>query len=153
MKILLAIFMALFATSISAREVELSGLSAKAVYDAMTSTEKLNLFQDSAMGKTYVTTGVIKCFKSMVVNEEEMACSFSSDEPNPSVNVVLSSKQDYEVVGEIRMVLAQATGAEVQVNDERKELALKSLSCKRSGYNHVLDDLEIEIKYSCSLTL
>lgn len=154
MKVFL-ILTCLISSAAFARDITLSGAQAKAVYDTL-STAKLEGYQDGAMGKRFITIGAIGCFKSTIVNKEEMGCTFESQEGAYPVNVSLKSgygDDDYQTVSEIRMVLSDVTQAEVQTQIERKELNIKKLACKMSGHNHVLDNIDIEVNYSCELTL
>lgn len=155
MRNLLILITLLFTSVAFSTEVSISGSQAKAVFDAL-STEKLEGFQDGAMGKRYITIGAINCFKSTVMDKEEMGCTFESQEGVDPLKVTLKSGysgEDYTALSEIRMVLNDVTKAELQTQINRKELKIKSLECKLSGYNHVLDSLEIEVNYSCEIKL
>ena len=155
MKTLLMLTALIFSANSFAREVKISGTQAKAVFDAL-STEKLEGYQDGAMGKIYITIGAINCFKSTVANQEEMGCKFESQEGVDPLTVTLTSGyhgEDYASLSEIRMVLGDVTKGEVQTQVERKELKIKSLECKKTGYNFVLDALEIEVNYSCEISI
>ncbi len=155
MKTLLILAVLVVTTNSFARDVKISGTQAKAVFDAL-SIEKLEGYQDGAMGKIYITIGAINCFKSTVTNQEEMGCRFESQEGVEPLKVTLTSGyqgEDYASLSEIRMVLGDVTKGEVQTQVERKELKIKSLECKKSGHNFVLDSLDIEVNYSCEISL
>lgn len=151
MKGLIIIAFTLLASSAFAREINLTGLKAKALYSSL-DIDHLDIFRDGGMGKRYIEIGPIDCFKSMVVDNEFMGCTFKSKVPSDNVTITLGSTNSYQEVGEIRFALGQATKSEVQ-SETRKDLKVKSVSCKYSGYGHVLDSMEIEVKYDCKITL
>lgn len=155
MKTLLIIATLLSTTATFARDITIAGSQAKAVYDSL-EIEKLEGFQDGALGKRYITIGAINCFKSTVADQEEMGCKFDSQEGVDPLTVTLKSGyggDDYASLAGIRMVLGDVTKAEVQTQVERKELKIKTLECKMSGHNHVLDNINIEVNYSCEISL
>ena len=85
-----------------------------------------------------------------------MGCTFESQKGTDPLNISLKSgygDEDYKDVSEIRMALSDITQAEVRTELERKELKINSLDCKMSGYSHVLDNIDIEILYTCKITL
>ncbi len=155
MKTLLVLATLLSTTATFAKDITITGTQAKAVFDSL-SIEKLSGFEDGAMGKRYITIGSINCFKSTIAEKEEMGCKFESQEGVDPLTVTLTSGysgEDYAPLSEIRMVLGDITKADIQTQAERKELKIKSLECKKSGYNFVLDNIEIEVSYSCDITL
>lgn len=139
--------------SVFARDIVIKGLEAKAVMDTLSSNEKLSVFQDGGMGKRYVFIDVINCSKSTVVGKEIQVCAFNTIINEKPVSVTLFSDEDNSSLEEIRYVLASVTNAEKNVNSQRKELSIKSLTCKQSGVGHVLDDIAIELRYECKITL
>lgn len=155
MKTLLVLAIALSSSYALARDITLSGSQAKSVYDTL-SIEKLEGFQDGAMGKRYITIGAIDCFKTTTAEKEEMGCKFESQPGVDPLKVELKSGyggEDYENVAQIRFVLADVTKAEVQTQAERKNLKIKALECKMAGINFVLDHINIEVDYSCKISL
>lgn len=153
MKLLLVIVLAISTTSAFSKEITLKGLKAKAVFDALTSDKKLSVFEDGGMGKIFIIMNSIDCFKNTASNNELMSCTFKARNGENTEEVILSSAENFEDVANIRFALANATGAETQVNSERKELKISNLECKYSGFNHVLDSNEIEIKYECKMSI
>ncbi|MEA9356038.1 hypothetical protein SHI21_07495 [Bacteriovorax sp. PP10] len=150
MKGLLILALAFTTSSVFAKDINLSGLTAKAVYDSL-SIEKLQPFFDGGMGKMYVNIGSIVCDKN--VDKELMTCLFKTEGGLNDAEVLLSSNEDYIAVGIIRMALSEATGAEIQTSAVSKKLVIKSLSCHTAGYSHVLDSIEIETRYECKITI
>ena len=151
MKGLLIIAFTLLSSSLFAKEINLTGLQAKALYGSL-DIEQLQIFSDGGMGKRFIDIGPIECFKSMAVENESMGCSFESKTPSDKVKITLGSTNSYAEVGEIRFALSKATKAETQT-ETRKDLKIKSVFCKYSGYGHILDGLEIEVKYDCKITI
>lgn len=151
MKGLIIIAFTLLTSSVFAKEINLKGLPAKALYSSL-DIDHLEIFRDGSMGKSYIEIGPIDCFKSTVVDNEFMGCTFKSKIPSDNVTITLGSTNSYQEVGEIRFALGLATKAEVQT-ENRKELKVKSVFCKYSGYGHILDSIEIEVKYECKITI
>lgn len=135
-------------SSALSREITLSGLKAKAVFDTLSSHEKLKVFTDAAMGVRLIAMNDVSCLKNTFPGKEIISCTFH-DETN-HVNLYSDTDQGLE---EIRFVLVESSRNESQTTDTLKELFIKKLSCKVSGLGHVLDDNAVELKYSCSLVL
>ena len=151
MKGLLIIAFTLLSFAVSAKEINLTGLQAKALYSSL-NIAQLEIFSDGSMGKKYIDIGPIECFKSMVVDNESMGCTFQSKVPSDNIKITLGSTNSYAEVGEIRFALGMATKAETQT-ETRKDLKIKSIFCKYTGYGHILDSIEIEVKYDCKITI
>lgn len=149
MKHLIVLAIALMTTSVFAKDITITGLQAKALYSAL-DIEELSVFHDGGMGKQYINIGSVYCFKN--VSTELMGCVFGSTDPQDTSRISVGSTNNYNEVGEIRFALSEATQAEVQTAD-RKDLKVKGIACKYSGYGHVLDSIEIEVKYECNISL
>jgi hypothetical protein len=152
MKIILTLALALITSTTFARDITVSGIKAKALYDVL-AIEKLHEFNDAAMGKQYVTIGSIDCVKKVLADSQMAACTFNSPIGSDPAEVKLTSEEDFNELNQIRFVLAEVTGAEITTNAETKTLKVKSLSCKYYGYGSVLDSLEIEVRYNCTISL
>jgi hypothetical protein len=150
MKFILVFTLALMNTAAMAKDITISGLKAKALYDTLAIT-KLEPFHDGGMGKSYINIGAIDCLKKVSL-EAEMKCSFKSQDEQNSTIVNLISSEDYKELKEIRFALSEVTSAEITIGTE-KMLKVKAVACKYSGYGHVMDSLEVEVKYDCTVTL
>ena len=151
MKTLLFLGILAFSQLIMATEINLTGLSAKAVQDTLESENKLQVFADGGMGKRYLEIGAINCTKSTVQDHEFQACTFKSK--YDETEVTLKSSTYNGSLDQIRSVLSLATLAETQTSDETKSLSIQSLKCVTSGIGHVLDTIKLEMNYSCTITL
>jgi hypothetical protein len=151
MKYLIVLAITLMTSSVFAKDITLTGLQAKALYSAL-SIEELSIFHDGGMGKSYITIGPVYCFKNVTTDVELMGCVFGSADPQDTSRITLGSTDNYNEVGEIRFALSEATKAEIATST-RKDLKVKGISCKYSGYGHVLDSIEIEVKYECNISL
>jgi len=150
MKIFLTLIMLVATTSAYSNEVNIKGLKAKALMDTLLSNEKLQIFQDGGMGKIYLTMTNVSCLKNTFPGKEIIACTFHGEDTSTEVKLYSTEDRGME---EIRYVLVEASRNETQTTETMKELSIKKLECKVSGLGHVLDDNDIELKYTCALTL
>lgn len=148
MKIFFAFLLVTSFSSAHAKDISLQGLKAKALMDTLTANEKLQVFTDAAMGKRYLSMKDISCLKNTFPGKEIIACTFHGE----TNNVSLYSDTDKGMEG-IRYVLVEAAKNETQTTDTLKELVIKKLDCKVAGIGHVLDDNDVELKYSCTLSI
>lgn len=150
MKLILTAALLFAMSSAYSHEVSLKGLKAKALMDTLLSNEKLQIFQDGGMGKIYLTMTNVSCLKNTFPGKEMISCTFHGEDPATEVKLYSTEDRGME---EIRYVLAEASHADTQTSETMKELSIKKLECKVAGLGHVLDDLSIELKYTCTLTL
>ena len=151
------LFTSAFAFANSAnKQVTLTGLQAKAVYDTLSNAESLKDFNDAIMGGHLLfTADEINCIKESSPVVDMAQCTFKSKLfDGKQLNVTMSSDQGLlGTIEEIRYVLAQATNSEVQTSKTRKELNLNGIHCETSGHYHTTDDVSIELTYKCVIGL
>lgn len=149
MKNLIAISFILFSAPLFAKTISIDGLKAKAIVDI---ANELNSTDAAMGGRLFAELENIECEKTVddVKGVYLQKCSFDAFE---HVEVRSDSEEHRFTAEAFRVALNDTAKNEIKVSDIKKTISVKKISCKALGLGHALDAIDIEPKYSCTLTL
>ena len=148
MKTLIASSLILFSATTFANTITVDGLQAKAILDI---ASELNSTDGAMGGRLFAELENIECEKTVDdVNDVYLQkCSFDAFE---HVEVRSDSEVHRFTAEAFRVALNDTAKNEIKVSDIKKTISVKKISCKAIGLGHALDAIDIEPKYSCTIT-